>query len=317
MDLIQLKNKVIDGHILTREEAIKLVDQDLKKLCEMANEIREHFCGNKFDICTIINAKSGRCSENCKYCAQSMHYQTTCEEYPLLSKEQIKQDGIDNARKGVKRYSMVTSGRCISDKEVDIVCEIADSMREVPVKLCGSFGLLGKSQYERLYNSGITRMHNNLETSQTNFSNMCTTHSFEDKVRSINEAKSVGMNICSGGIMGIGESFEDRIDLAFSLKKLDIKSVPINMLSPVKGTPYENNERISEEDFKRTIAIFRFILPDSFIRLAGGRGIMSDSGYSLFNSGANATITGDMLTTAGISIEQDIEKIKEMGFEIE
>ncbi len=317
MDLIQLKNKVIDGHILTREEAINLVDQNLKKLCEMANEIREHFCGNKFDICTIINAKSGKCSENCKYCAQSMHYQTTCKEYPLLSKEQIKQDGIDNARKGVKRYSMVTSGRCISDEEVDIVCEIADSMREVPVKLCGSFGLLGKSQYERLYNSGITRMHNNLETSQTYFSNMCTTHSFEDKVRSINEAKFVGMNICSGGIMGIGESFEDRIDLAFSLKKLDIKSVPVNMLSPVKGTPYGSNERISEEDFKRTIAIFRFILPDSFIRLAGGRGIMSDSGYSLFNSGANATITGDMLTTAGISIEQDIEKIKEMGFEIE
>ena len=143
------------------------------------------------------------------------------------------------------------------------------------------------------------------------------TQRFKDKIEAINIAKSVGMYICSGGIMGIGESFEDRIDLAFTLKNLNVQSVPVNMLNPVKGTPYENFDRISENDFKRTIAIFRFILPNAFIRLAGGRGLMSDSGYSFFLSGANATITGDMLTTAGISIKNDIEKIKEMGFEFE
>ncbi len=316
MDLNNLKNKIISGSNITKSEAISLLDIDLDLLCETADEIREHFCGNKFDVCTIINAKSGRCSENCKYCAQSAHYNTCCDEYPLLSKEVIKADAIKNSNAGVMRYSIVTSGRNIDDNEVDMICEIAENMKDVPIKLCGSFGLLEKSQYEKLYQAGITRMHNNLETSESNFPNMCTTHSFDDKIESINSAKEAGMYVCSGGIMGIGESFEDRIDLAFSLKNLDVKSVPINMLNPVKGTPFENLDRISEDDFKRTVAIFRFILPTAFIRLAGGRGLMSDSGYSLFESGANATITGDMLTTAGISMVEDIQKIKEMGFEI-
>ncbi len=316
MDLKYLKDKIIGGESITKSEAISLLDVDLQLLCDSANDIRKHFCNNKFDVCTIINAKSGRCSEDCKYCAQSAHYRTSCEEYPLLSKDVIRADAMKNADAGVMRYSIVTSGRNMQDGEIEEICAIAKNIKDVPIKLCGSFGLLEKSQYEKLYQAGITRMHNNLETSENHFPNMCTTHSFADKIASINAAKEAGMYVCSGGIMGIGESFEDRIDLAFSLKELGVQSVPINMLNPVKGTPFENYDRISEDDFKRTIAIFRFILPTAFIRLAGGRGLMHDSGYSLFESGANATITGDMLTTAGISMVEDIKKIQEMGFEI-
>ena len=315
MKLYKLKEKILQGYQLSQQEALELVGEDLELLCKYANEIRQYFCGNKFDVCTIINAKSGRCSENCKYCAQSAHYPTACDEYPLLSSEELKKGAIHNAKQGVMRYSIVTSGRNLNNVEIEAVCEAAKSMREVPIKLCGSFGLLETEQYQKLYQAGITRMHNNLETSERNFPNMCSTHSFQDKVASIQEAQAAGMYICSGGIMGIGEQFEDRIDLAFSLKALHVQSVPLNMLIPVKGTPYEHLPRISEAEFKRTIAIFRFILPTAFIRLAGGRGNMSDAGYSLFESGANATITGDMLTTVGISIEEDIRKIKEMGFD--
>ena len=314
MNLYNLKEKILKGYQLSQNEAIQLISEDLDLLCEFANEIRECFCGNKFDICTIINAKSGRCSENCKFCSQSAHYKTVCETYPLLSKNKIINEGVNNSKKGIMRYSIVTAGRSINSEEVDTICEIAESMKDVPIKLCGSFGLLNKSQYEKLYKSGIKRIHNNLETSRRNFPKMCTTHTFDDKITAILLAQSTGMYICSGGIMGLGESFEDRIDLAFSLKELNVQSIPINMLNPVKGTPYETLQKISEDDFKRTVAIFRFILPSAFIRLAGGRGLMSDCGYSLFHSGANAAITGDMLTTAGISIEEDIQKIREMGY---
>ncbi len=316
MNLITLKEKICNNYSITLDEAISLIDEDLETLCTLANEIREHFCGNKFDICTIVNAKSGRCSEDCKYCSQSIHYKADCKEYPLLSKNEILASCTTNAQQGVMRYSLVTSGKNLSDNEIDKICDMAESMKEIPIKLCGSFGLLRQSQYEKLYKAGIKSMHNNLETSEQYFPTMCSTHSWEDKVTSISKAKSAGMYVCSGGIIGIGESFEDRINLAFSLKALNIQSIPLNMLTPIKGTPYGNMNKVSERDFKRTIAIFRFILPYTFIRLAGGRGLMSDAGYSLFSCGANATITGDLLTTAGISIKDDIKNIKSLGFDI-
>lgn len=312
-----MKEKVRNGSLLTFEEAMQLYTEDLDELCASANEIRIHFCQNTFDICTIINAKSGRCLENCKYCAQSMHYHTSCEEYPLLSEKEIVDGAKYHADRGVLRYSLVTSGRSLSDMETDSICHIASQIKQtVPIRVCGSFGLLSKAQYEKLYKSGLTRIHNNLETSKRNFKNMCTTHSFEDKVTAIKNAKQAGMSICSGGIFGIGESNTDRVELAFSIRDLHIKSIPINLLNPVKGTPYENNLPLTETDIRRIVAVYRFILPDAFIRLAGGRGLLADKGRSCFQSGANAAITGDMLTTTGISIETDLAMIKELGFEV-
>lgn len=314
----EMKEKVLNGGSITIIEAEKLLKEPLEELCDSANQIREYYCGNTFDICTIINAKSGRCSEDCKYCAQSIYYNTSCIEYSLLSQEEIVEGAKYNADRGILRYSLVTSGKKISDKEVDKICEIVKEIKkEVSIRVCGSFGLLGESHYKKLYKSGLTRIHNNLETSQSYFPNMCTTHSFEDKVEAIKEAQKAGMTICSGGIFGIGETEKDRIELAFALKELGIKSIPVNLLNPIKGTPYGENTPLSEEEIKRIVAVYRFILPDSFIRLAGGRGLLEDKGRSCFLSGANAAISGDMLTTAGISIEADLKMIKELGFKVE
>lgn len=308
--------KVLAGDDITVEEALKLYDSPLEELCCCADQIRKHFCSNKFDICTIINAKSGKCSENCKYCAQSSFYNTCVEEYPLLSPEEVAKQAKENFEKGVLRFSIVTSGRKLSDSEVDKVCKIVREIKkECGIKVCVSCGLLNEEQFKKLKDAGASRVHNNLETSQRNFNNVCTTHSFQDKVNAIKAAQSAGLSVCSGGIMGIGETKEDRIQMAFSLKELGIRSVPINMLNPIKGTPYENLSPLTEDDMRRIAAVYRFILPYASIRLAGGRGLMEHKGYDCFKSGANATISGDMLTTAGITIQKDIESIEAMGYE--
>lgn len=313
--IIEMMEQVINGEGITFADAMELYKGDLQQLKECGNRIRAHYCGNTFDMCTIINAKSGRCSEDCKYCAQSVYHNTTCEEYPLLNQETLIQGAVDNGKKGVLRYSLVTSGRNLSDQEIEAVCNAAvEIKKQENIKLCASFGLLTHSQYEKIRKAGIERIHNNLETSEAYFSEMCTTHTFQDKVLAIKEAEKAGLFICSGGIFGIGERVEDRVSLAFALKELNINSIPINMLSPIKGTPYENNQPITSEELCRIVAVFRFILPQAFIRLAGGRGLLKDKGRQAFMSGANATITGDMLTTSGYTIESDMSMVKEMGY---
>ena len=314
----ELKQKVLNEEMIEKSEALKLYNEPLEELCEAANEIRKYFCGNKFDICTIVNAKSGKCSEDCKYCAQSAYYDTSCEEYPLISIDDMLSDAKYNQEKGVLRYSIVTSGKRLSKKEVEKVKKSVEQMKkETSIHICGSLGLLDREDYEGLYQSGMKRIHNNLESSMKNFENICTTHTFRDKVVSIEFAKNAGMEICSGGIFGVGEDIEDRIDLAISLRELQIKSIPINILNPIKGTPFENLSILSQDEIRRIIAVYRFILPDSYIRLAGGRGLLDDKGKSCFLSGANAMITGDMLTTSGISIDTDLNMISDLGCEVE
>ena len=314
----KLKDKILSGYNITYNEALSLIETPLNELLEAADEIRKHFCSNIFDICSIINAKSGRCSENCKFCAQSAHYKTNISEYPLLDKETIIKNALYMAEKGVLRFSIVTSGKALTDKDVEI---LADTIKEIKSKsnisICASLGLLTDENFKKLKDAGLERVHNNLETSENFFSSVCTTHTFDDKINALKAALQSGLSVCSGGIIGLGESMQDRIDLAFSLKELGIKSVPVNILSPVKGTPYENNKPLSEEEILKTISIFRFILPDAFIRLAGGRALLSDKGKKAFLSGANAAITGDMLTTYGISVDTDMRIIKETGYIVE
>lgn len=314
----KLKDKILSGYNITYNEALSLIETPLNELLEAADEIRKHFCSNIFDICSIINAKSGKCSENCKFCAQSAHYKTNISEYPLLDKEKIVENALYMAEKGVLRFSIVTSGKALTDKDVEI---LADTIKEIKSKsnisICASLGLLTDENFKKLKDAGLERVHNNLETSKNFFSSVCTTHTFDDKINALKAALQSGLSVCSGGIIGLGESMQDRIDLAFSLKELGIKSVPLNILSPVKGTPYENNKPLSEEEILKTISIFRFILPDAFIRLAGGRALLSDKGKKAFLSGANAAITGDMLTTYGISVDTDMQIIKETGYIVE
>lgn len=313
----QLKEKIWSGDDILKEEAILLYQEPLEELCQAANEIREHFCQNRFDICTIINGKSGKCSEDCKYCAQSAYYYTSAKEYPLLDTKEIVRQAKYNAQQGVLRYSIVTSGRALKASELEQMCEAIRAVREqVDIKVCVSFGLLNEEQFGAVKAAGASRVHNNLETSRRNFPNVCTTHTFEDKVQAIKAAMAAGLSVCSGGIMGLGETVEDRIDMAFTLRELGIKSVPVNMLNPISGTPYEGNVRLTVEDMRRIVAVYRFILPDGSIRLAGGRGLMEDKGEGCFGSGANAAISGDMLTTAGYTIETDMEMLHRLGYEV-
>lgn len=314
---IELKDKVISGYVTTKDDIYSLLSVNLKELCDAANEIREYFCGNSFDLCTIINGKSGRCSENCKYCAQSSYYKVNIEEYPLVSGDKLLDNAIYNCNKGVLRYSVVTSGRNLSDAEIDNICESYKNIsKNCSISLCASHGLLSYEQFKKLKHSGVKRYHNNLETSKRNFHNICTTHTYEDKIAAIKNAQRAGLEVCSGGIMGLGETMEDRIDMAFELRNLKIKSIPINVLNPIKGTAFENQFLLGIDELRRIVAIYRFIIPFAAIRLAGGRGLLCDKGESVFMSGANAAISGDMLTTSGISIKDDINMIRNLGFEV-
>ena len=314
----QLKEKVMSEEWIGKEEALQLAAAPLKELTEAADEIRRRYCGDTFDICTIINGKSGKCSEDCKFCAQSSRYHTGLKDtYPLLGTEELLEEAKYNADRGVLRYSIVTSGRCLSDREVERLCDsIRKIKEETDIRICVSPGLLQEEQFRKLKEAGADRVHCNLESSERYFLQVCTTHTYEEKTAAIQAAKRVGLSVCSGGILGLGESVEDRIDMVLTARKLGVRSIPVNVLNPIPGTPYEKNPVLSGEEILRCTAVFRFLIPDGFIRLAGGRGLMEDKGKKCFQSGANAAISGDMLTTAGITVESDMEMIRSLGYKV-
>ena len=318
MNIEEIKNKVISGEDITRDEAIALYDGDYETLRAAAEDIRKHFCKDDFDMCTIINAKSGQCPENCKFCAQSSHNGAKVSTYSLLDKETIVNDAIDKYRRGVPRYSLVSAGKSLTDEDIDSVCEIVREIHSIEpeLKVCISGGLISKEGFKKLREAGILRIHNNLETSAEFFKEICSTHSYSQKIQAIKDAQDAGMQVCSGGIIGLGESVADRVDMFFNLRELEVASIPVNVLNPVKGTPLENNKILGQEEINRSIAVCRFINPSASIRLAGGRANMEELGKSCFRSGANASITGDLLTTQGSSLEDDLEMIKDMDYTI-
>lgn len=297
---LELAKEIIDGRRITRDDELSLfLDCDLKELCEGADLIREHFIGDKVDLCSIINGRSGRCPEDCKYCAQSTHNQTDCEVYDFLPEEQIVEMCKLNESEGVDRFSIVTAGRALTGEEFDKAIHAFETMhRECKIDLCASMGFLDEEQLHRLHEAGVTSYHHNIETSRRNFPNICTTHTYEQKVETLKKVKAEGMCACSGGIIGMGETWEDRLDMAVSLAELGIDSIPINALMPIKGTPLEDLPQLTEDEILRTIAFFRYINPAANIRLAAGRALLTGDGELAFQSGASATITGNMLTTA-------------------
>lgn len=319
MNIVEaLKQKVLSGEQLNKDDALRLKTAPLVELCDAADEIRSHFCGKTFDMCTIINGKCGRCSEDCKYCAQSAQHQADCvESYPLLSTAELVARAKHDAGQGVLRYSIVTSGKRLSDEEVAQACESIRAVRqEAGIQVCISFGLLGDAQFAQLKAAGASRVHCNLETSERYFPEVCTTHSWQEKVETLKAAKRAGLDICSGGIMGLGETMEDRIDMVLAVRNLGVKSVPVNLLNPIPGTPYEHNTILTNDELRRIVAIFRFLIPDGSIRLAGGRGLLNDKGEKCFRCGANAAISGDMLTTAGYSVQTDMALFNRLGYEV-
>ncbi len=312
-----LVDEIINGRRLVRSEDLSFFKMcDLDELLAGADRLREHFVGDKVDLCTIIAGKSGNCGENCRFCAQSAHNHTGCEVYPLLNYDEIYAEAKDNQEEGVDRFAIVISGHGPSDEDFEKIVGIYERLHgELKISLCASLGFLTKEQFERLYAAGVRNYHNNIETSRSFFSSICTSHSFDDKVANIKRAKEAGLHVCSGGIIGMGESMDDRIEMALELAELEIGSIPINTLLPIPGTPLEDLPVLSEKEILRTVAMFRFVNPTAQIRIAAGRKLLSDNGKRLFEGGASATITGNMLTTTASTIETDREMLASLGRE--
>lgn len=305
------------GEPVSREEAVALAEtEDLDALCEAADCICRHFCSDTVDSCSIVNAKSGLCPEDCKWCAQASRHHSGCEVYEELPYAETLRAASHNMREGIHRFSLVTSGRTLSDKEVGKFCSQFRRLSEdTDLCLCASMGLLTEDQLRRLKEAGVKRYHCNMETSAEHFATLCTTHTPQDKRRTIEAARKVGMEICSGGIIGMGETMSQRIDFAFELAGIDPDSVPINILNPIPGTPLESQPLITEEEIIRTAALFRFILPRKSLRFAGGRMRLSQQSMErMMKGGVNGVLMGDMLTTVSNTISDDRKLFARTGW---
>ncbi len=316
---IEYAQKVLNGGEITREEAIELIhtsDEDTMLLLAMADKIRRTFNGDDVDLCAIVNARSGRCPENCKFCAQSAHHNTGVTEYPFMTADEILSAARKAKEAGAIRFSIVTSGRNTNNpREFEQILEALKRIKEeLQLEICCSLGLLTYEQAVKLKEVGVTRYHSNIETAPSNFPSICTTHSFEDKMFTINNAQKAGIRVCSGGILGLNESLEQRVEMAFELKRLNIDSVPLNILNPIPNTPFENNAPIPPLEILRTFAVFRYILPKASIRTAGGREVnLRDLQALALSGGLNGIMVGNYLTTAGRAPEEDLQMIKDLG----
>ena len=311
---------ILAGKELAFEEAKALLaaeGDDLDSLAEAANTIRKRFCGNRIDLCSLINAKSGLCPEDCKFCAQSSRYKTNCETYPLLSVEKIVSAAREAKENNATNFCIVISGKAPTSGEFERIKKaIGRIKKEIGIKIDCSLGGLKKAMIEDLKKLGIDRYNHNLETSEDFYKNICTTHRFNNRLNTVRMLKDLGVEPCSGGIIGLGEAPEERLNLAFLLKELDIRCVPINILNPRKGTPLEAVSRLEPLDIIKTVAVFRLILPRSVIKIAGGREYaLGNMQEKAFASGANGMIIGGYLTTPGRSVEEDLQMVKDLGFE--
>lgn len=317
---INLRDKAIRIKNINFEEALFLYNFGMKEpyfLFGLASQIREHFKGKKINMCGIINAKSGRCGEDCKFCAQSAYYNTGVQSYPLCSAEEIIEKAKSAKSAGAHMFGIVTSGTKISsDKEWEEIYKAIEGINKIGIKACASLGLLDEERAMQLKKRGLFRYHHNLETSESYFPNICTTHDYQEDIKTIISAKKAGLSTCCGGIIGLGEKIEHRIELALTLRELDVDSVPVNILNPIKGTPLENTPPLSPIEILVSIAIFRFILPDKDIKLCGGKEKNLRQLLPLgIIAGCNSLMTGNYLTTYGRDTALDLEMIRDLGLE--
>jgi biotin synthase len=318
----RLATQVLAGGRITFAEASELMaipDARVPFLLGWADVIRKHYRSHRVDICAIINARAGRCSEDCRFCAQAAYYHTDVPIYPLRSTASIVAQAKRAAATGIRRLSIVTSGRSQAEDDFDeILTTIRKIKKETSLLLCASLGFISPEQARALKNAGLTRYHHNLETAPSFFPQICTTHTLEDRIRTISTAREAGLEICTGGIIGLGETPEQRVELAFTLKKLEVSSIPVNILHPIPGTPLENQPPLSPLEILRTLAVFRLILPQATIRYAGGREAnLRDLQVLGLAGGIDGLITGDYLTTPGQTPARDFAMIRDLGLEPE
>lgn len=315
--LRSLTDRIIQGTELTPQEALELTktdEEDLPYLFSEANRLRRHFKGSGVDLCAIINAKSGACPEDCSFCAQSARHKTGVDVYPLVSKEVVINKAKEVKENSVKRFCVVISGRKASKEDIKRIAEMIEGIRNIGLLPCATLGLLEKDELLFLKEHGLERYHHNLETSERFFPNICSTHTYKDKLKTIEAALSIGLSVCSGGIFGMGEEWEDRIDMAFTLRQLGVDSVPINFLIPIKGTPLNGEDLLPPLEALKILSLYRFILPEKEIRLCGGRTqTLGEFNSMIFFAGADAILTGNYLTTTGRTYSDDLRLINAMG----
>lgn len=318
----QLADKVIAGGVVSETEALQLAEvhgSERLFLFAEASRIREHFIGNVVHLCTIINAKSGRCAENCAFCAQSAHHDTGVQVYPLVDEDEIVRCAALAEQSGAGCYGIVTSGTGISGgAELDQVCRAVTRIKaETAISPSCSLGILDAATALRLKDAGMETYHHNLETARSFFPEICTTHDYEDDVTTIRAAKSVGLKVCCGGIFGLGESFAQRVEMAVTLRELDVDSVPLNFLNPVVGTRLEAADNLTPLECLTIIAIYRFLLPAKRLAVCGGREKnLRELQSWMFMAGADGTMTGNYLTTPGRPPELDQQMLKDLGMPV-
>lgn len=306
---------------ITFKEAVELFNtkgSELLELFNVANRIREKECGNNIEVCTITNAKSGKCNENCKFCAQSAHYNTNIDTYDMKDINELRNEYEMSCEIGSNMFGIVTSGGTIlrdseDYKKLKEFLKIAKGS-SLP---CFSIGKLGYEEAVEFKEAGLTRYHNNIQCSKESYSKIvATTHTIEERIESIKNAKKAGLKVCCGGIIGMGESYEDRVSMAFTIKELDIDCIPLNILNPIKGTPHGDQEILTVDEILKTIAIYRIILKNKVIKVTAGReSILKDFMGMAFMAGANSMMVGGYLTIRGRSVEEDkkfINNIKKM-----
>jgi biotin synthase len=317
--LADYARKVLSGEALTKKEARRIAHlekaEDIRQLLFWADQVRDQYKGNTVDLCAIINAKSGRCSEDCTFCAQSSHYSAGIKKYPLLGESDLLEAASRARSLGAGRFSLVTSGRSLlSLKELDRICRVISGLAKEKISPCASLGLLTPDLARVLKKAGLVRYHHNLETGPRHYPSICTTHSFSDRLATLRIAREAGFSLCSGGIFGLGETLDDRVEMAFILKKMKVDSVPLNFLNPIPGTPLASQPPLSPLEILKSIALFRLILPEADIRSCGGRekGLRTLQPM-MYLAGCNGTMIGNYLTTEGRNPEADIQEIFDLG----
>ncbi|MDH4232649.1 MAG: biotin synthase BioB [Nitrospirota bacterium] len=315
--LKNIESKVFDNRKITKKEALylsSLAGQNIFDLFSAANRIRNHFRGDTVDLCAIINAKSGACPEDCSYCAQSARSAAEIKTFTLVALETVLEKAKEAKKGGARRFCIVTSGKKASAKDLANIAEMVSAVRALGLLPCATLGLLSGEELVRLKAAGLERYHNNLETSERFFTEICTTHTYQDKLDTIREVKASGLSLCSGGIFGLGETWEDRIDMAFALRDIGPDSVPLNFLTPIKGTRFGVNKLIEPLEALKIISLYRFILPGKEIRVCGGRiQTLGEFNSFIFYAGADGLLTGNYLTTLGRNFQDDLRLISQYG----